>query len=126
MLKSRVSPEKSPAATPPEGEERRGSVRYIFRHPPMLRFLVRPSFQSARGFLKDLSAEGAGLLVGQELRQGTVLFVQLRGMHRGTTRTQLARVVHCTPQAAGRWLVGCRWTCPLGPEELRHALADVS
>ena len=71
-------PEEAPSLDPAADEDRRGCVRYIFRHPPMLRFLVRPSFQAARGFLRNLSTDGAGLLVNQELRVGTVLFVQLR------------------------------------------------
>jgi hypothetical protein len=124
MLHPSPPPEELPADELPADEERRGCVRYIFRHPPMLRFLVRPSFQSARGFLRDLSTEGAGLLVSQELRVGTVMFIQLRGFRRGTTRTQLARVVHCTQHGSGCWLVGCRWTCPLSADELRHALHE--
>jgi hypothetical protein len=126
MLLPCPSPNELPTAESGVEEERRGCVRYIFRHPPMLRYLVRPSFQAGRGFLKDLSTHGAGLLITQELRVGTVVFVQLRGLRRGSTRTQLARVVHSTQHGSGRWLIGCRWTCPLSPEELRHALQDAS
>ncbi len=126
MLLPSPSPPEQPETEPAADDERRGCVRYIFRHPPMLRFLVRPSFQAGRGFLKDLSTEGAGLLVSQELRVGTVVFIQLRGLRHGTTRTQLARVVHCTRQTSGQWMAGCRWTCPLGAEELRQALLDAS
>jgi hypothetical protein len=90
----------------------------------MVRFLVRPSFQCGRAFIKNISATGIGLLLSHEVAPDAVLFVQLRGLRRGGSRTHLARVVHVTPGGPGRWLVGCRLTCTLSDEELREALRE--
>lgn len=104
--------------------ERRCCERYHYRRQPLVRYLVRPSFQSGRAFLRDLSRHGLALLVTRPLDAGTILFVQLRGSRRGVTHTQLARVVHVTEQSPGRWLVGCELTCPLSDEQLRLCLAE--
>jgi hypothetical protein len=85
---------------------------------------VRPSFECGRAFLRDLSRHGLALLTTRALVPGMVLFVQLRGPCRGTTLTQLARVVHVTEQSPGRWLVGCELTCPLSEEQLQFCLGE--
>ena len=104
--------------------ERRNAARHPYRRQPLVRYLVRPSFHCGRAFLRELSPEGLSLLVSQPLEPGMVLFVQLRGRRPGATHAQLAQVVHVTPQSPGRWLVGCRLTCPLSDEQLRQALHD--
>jgi hypothetical protein len=104
--------------------ERRCCERYYYRRQPLVRYLVRPSFQSGRAFLRDLSRHGLALLVTRPLDPGTILFVQLRGSRRGVTHTQLARVVHITEQSECRWLVGCELTCPLSDEQLRLCLGE--
>jgi hypothetical protein len=104
--------------------ERRHCARYHYRRQPLVRYLVRPSFQAGRAFLRDLSRHGMALLVTRLLDPGTVLFVQLRGRRRGTTCTQLARVIHVTEQSPGRWLVGCELTCPLDDDQLRLNWGD--
>jgi hypothetical protein len=106
------------------GPERRASARHRPPRPPLVRYLIRPSFQCGRAFLRDLSRYGLALLVTRPLEPGMVLFVQLRGSRRGGTCTQLARVVHVTEQSPGRWLAGCELTCPLTDEQLRLSLAD--
>ena len=117
-----TAPAERPASPAPG--ERRESVRYYFRHRPMVRFLIRPSFQCGRAFVKNISATGIGLLLSHEVEVGSVLFIQLRGLRRGLTRTQLARVVHVTPEGPGRWLVGCRLTGTLSDQELRDSLRE--
>jgi hypothetical protein len=102
--------------------ERRTSTRHAYRRQPLVRYLVRPNFQCGRAFLRDLSREGLSLLVSQPLHPGTVLVVQLRGRRPGGTHTQLARVVYLAPHSPGRWLVGCRLTCPLSDDQLRQNL----
>jgi hypothetical protein len=102
--------------------ERRSCTRHAYRRQPLVRYLVRPNFHSARAFLRDLSQEGLALLVSQPLEPGMVLFVQLRGRRPGATFTQLARVIHVMPHAPGRWLVGCRLTCRLSDQQLRQTI----
>jgi hypothetical protein len=120
-------PNRAPRATGVPGSpapERRCCERYPFRRQPLVRYLVRPSFEAGRAFLRDLSPYGLSLLVIRPLDPGAVLFVQLRGARRGVTHTQLARVVHVTEQSPGRWLVGCEFTCPLGDEQFRHGRSE--
>jgi hypothetical protein len=102
--------------------ERRSCGRHGYHRQPLVRYLVRPSFHCGRAFLRDLSHEGLALLVSQPLPPGTVLVVQLRGRRPGGTHIQLARVVHVAPHSPGRWLVGCRLTCPLSDDQLRQNL----
>ncbi len=90
----------------------------------MVRFLVRPSFQSGRAFLQDVSRIGLSLLLSHRLEPGAVLFIQMRGTRKGNTHTHLAKVVHVTRQPTGVWVVGCRLTCPLSDEELGLALGE--
>jgi hypothetical protein len=104
--------------------ERRSCARHPYRRLPLVRYLVRPSFNCGRAFLRDLSHDGLALLVSQPLEPGTVLFVQLRGRRPGATHAQLARVVHVTPQAPGHWLVGCQLTSPLSDDQLRQTLRN--
>jgi hypothetical protein len=76
--------------------------------------------------LRDLPAEGVGLVTASAVQPGAAVLVQLPGAQPQTGRTQLARVAHATPQALGDWLVGCRLTPPLaGPdlERLRQLFA---
>ena len=105
-------------------QDRRAWHRYHCQRQPLVRYLVRPSFECGRAFLRDLSRHGLALLVTQPLNPGTVLFVQLRGRRRGNTCTQLARVIHLTEQSPRRWLVGCELSCPLSDEQLRLSMGD--
>jgi hypothetical protein len=97
-------------------------VRYYFRSRPQIRFRVRSSLECGRAVIKDLSATGIGLFLSHEVALGTVLFLQLCGRGRGSTHTQLARVVHATAERPGRWLIGCQLSCPLSDKELLDAL----
>ncbi len=104
--------------------ERRACSRYYFGPNPVVRFLVRPSFQCSRAILKDLSVEGIGLMLNRKLEPGTVLVVQLRGGRRGTSQTRLARVVQATPHDSGHWLIGCKLTWHMNTDELWALLEE--
>jgi len=70
---------------------------------------------SRHGWLVDVSAGGAGLLVTDEVRPGTRLALELAplvGVFHGL-------VVHNIYLGDGTWLVGCRFDNPLGEDDLR-------
>src|SRR5437868_2577357 len=90
------------------GEEQRDGKRFRCSRPRLVRLLARPSFQSFRAVVHNVSARGLGLILGRALEVGTVLAVQLRGSRQeGLSCILTARVQHCTRQANGNWLVGC-------------------
>src|SRR5262249_5934858 len=64
------------------------------------------------------SATGVGLRMERRFEPGTILAFQLDRQEEDFSRTVLARVVHSTPQPAGKWLVGCIIASELSDEEL--------
>jgi hypothetical protein len=98
--------------------DRRQSVRFRCPDFPEVQYLLPGQGQRGRALLRDLCAEGIGLLTASALGVGTALLVQIPGAGPGTTSTQLARVAHATPQPVGDWLVGCRLTPPLSGQDL--------
>jgi len=70
----------------------------------------------------NLSAGGAGLLCDQALEDNTLLLVQIRSAARDRCYELPARVVHCTRQINGDWMVGCEFSEKLGPDDLEALL----
>lgn len=85
---------------------------------PLIRILIRPSFRSLPAYVVDASPGGLGLLLDCPLKRGFVLALQLPGGPDGQNHVAGARVVHCTDCGNGRWLVGCRLSQRLTPEDL--------
>ena len=114
------TPDAEPRPTPPP-ERRRGE-----RHDPPRVFRCRVS---ARGgalgpsaAILDLSAQGAGLLIGRPLEAGAT--VNLRFTRAGIAPLAVqARVAYCTGGDDGRWLLGCEFTRPLTDAQLDALLA---
>jgi hypothetical protein len=73
------------------------------------------------GTVRDISANGIGLLLNRRFEPGTRLVIELPSLACGTRQSVLARVVHATPLAIGFWLLGCVFSAPL-PEDEFHAL----
>jgi hypothetical protein len=84
---------------------------------PMLKFLVRPSFQSYRAVARDVSRRGISLYVTRELTVGSRLALYARGRHRGHSCLLTARVVYANRQGVN-WLIGCELSRPLSDGEL--------
>ena len=112
------------AAHDPAPQEQRAAPRLRPVLRPTVRLFVAPHYRPGTAVLFDLSVSGAGLLVRQEVPEAAVLLVQLRG-GRGSTRTQLGRVVRRARLKAGAWLLGCQWLCPLGEHELGDGLREL-
>jgi PilZ domain len=106
----------------PSPPERRASARRPCPGAVLVEFLVKPTFSRGRGQLRDLSAEGLGLLLLHRLDLGVVLFVRLPGLRPGSSVTQMARVMHTTRLPDGSWLVGCKLTHRLSEVQLRAVL----
>jgi hypothetical protein len=70
------------------------------------------------GHAVDVGLDGVGFLAERPLRPGTVLALQVLEGPPGASRTRVARVAHCAPAGAGRWLVGCAVSPPFSPAEL--------
>jgi hypothetical protein len=101
--------------------KRRASVRYCL--PAGTGALIQAASRSEPGWLINASVTGLGLLLGRQLEPGTPLEVQVRGAP-PVLAGLAARVVHCTPQAAGEWLVGCVLEWPLTEAALQALVAD--
>jgi hypothetical protein len=75
-----------------------------------------------RGWILDLSKQGAGLLLTQPLTAGTLIVLHLKSTG-GDRRYELpGRIVHATTQVAGDWLIGCEFADPLTPDDLEALL----
>jgi PilZ domain len=101
-----------PRIDDPSQVEKRACDRFYFHYSSLIRFTVQSSAQSGRAVLRDISAEGLGLLLKTWLEPGTMLVVDLPGLG-GATQSQAAKVIHATPYVRGGWLIGCQFTSPL-------------
>lgn len=101
--------------------ERRVAVRHLCRCKILVRFEDACGLASwEEGALRDISAGGLGLLLGDTPPIGAVLIVEPSG--RKGRRVFLARAV-CVTRQIGGWLVGCESARWLGEQELRSWLA---
>jgi hypothetical protein len=69
----------------------------------------------------DISQGGIGLVVGRQFAPGTPLTILLKSATDAIYEFQ-ARVVNCTRQADGDWLVGCQFSSQLRPDQLQALL----
>jgi hypothetical protein len=72
------------------------------------------------GKIRNVSREGVGLLLDQELEPGTVLKVELAGADEAVMTVVLACVVYASPVKRGQWLHGCAFVSELSDAELQH------
>jgi hypothetical protein len=75
------------------------------------------------GKIRDISREGMGLNMSRQFEPETELIIELAERPK-VLRHLVARVVHATPEANGRWLIGCRFDRVLSSEELKIILAQ--
>jgi hypothetical protein len=137
------------------GVEGRTQKRYRCREKKIVRFAIRPSFENFQALVRDVSTSGIGFLYNQPLDIGTLIAIQLKGKQPGSSMVRMARVVHirrhfpvkdapwvkkkpllqsifCVlggeekePEPQFIYLIGCRMSVPLSPEEL-EGLCDTS
>ena len=75
-----------------------------------------PKSLARLSIVRNISANGIGLLLTHRLEPGTKLDVELRSR---SIVTRVAQVVHSTKQETG-WLVGCTFDNPLSEPELQQ------
>ena len=121
MPETLPSLQAGPRTAPPAGERRR-SPRPACRPAPALCFVPWPSELGRLGHAVDVGPDGVGFLTEGPLRPGTVLALQVLEGAPSASRTRVARVAHCAPAGAGRWLVGCSVSPPFSPEEIASLL----
>jgi hypothetical protein len=112
-------PEKRSNPPPPERrrEGRRDPTR-VYR----CRVTARSGALGPSAAILDLSAQGAGLLIGRPLREGAT--VHLLFTRAGTPPLAVrARVAYCTDSDDGRWLLGCEFDRLISDDQLRALLA---
>jgi hypothetical protein len=110
------------APDPVSTDDRRSAVRFPCRPGAEVRFLVKPSFRSRRGFLRDVSAGGVALNVSQAVEEGAVLLLELPAGPRGETALRVARVVGVRRDPVGYYLLSCSFTRQLGDRQVFGAL----
>src|SRR5207248_2839289 len=71
------------------------------------------------GIVRNLSTHGIGLVLDTWVYPGTEIVAQLTNSCRLFCCDLEMRVVHCTPQPSGSYLVGCEFNAPLPHETVR-------
>jgi hypothetical protein len=121
MLSACIRPTPESTANGHE-PERRCVPRYQSDLFPLIRILVRPSFQPYRANVRDISVLGLGIVCDRHLQPGAVIAIQLQRRHAGVSGILSASVAHSTPLSDGTWLCGCRLSRCLSDDELYSLL----
>jgi hypothetical protein len=91
----------------------------------LVRFIVKPSFQSIWGVIADFTPAGLGLVSTRWVDPGAALAIQLEDLRADLCYVVRATVKHVTRQDKGNWLLGCQFTRPLEPEERECLTGDL-
>jgi hypothetical protein len=93
------------------------------RHPANLEttcHLVNSHLPGQKVRVRDVSRGGINFLSDREMPPGTLLRIDLPRPSTGGESVMLACVMHCRPQAAGGFSIGCAFSDELGNEELQE------
>jgi len=97
---------------------RRREARYHCGPATLGQVLTVEPGETRRGWILDLSKQGAGLLLPQPLQPNTLFVLHLKSTA-GDRRYELpGRVVHATTQPNGDWLIGFHFADPLSADDL--------
>jgi hypothetical protein len=69
------------------------------------------------GKIRDISVGGLALAMSRPFDVGTLLIIDLEV--KGGLRSFFVDVVHATPEGKKRWIMGCKFICPLREEDLQ-------
>ena len=96
--------------------ERRAEVRYLCDKQVVCYELAAQQRLWAR--VRNISANGIGLLLRAPIAAGTELVVEMKTLDPSTSFTLVAHVIHCTLQQDQSWIVGCRFLSKPHEEDL--------
>jgi serine/threonine protein kinase len=103
----------------PGGPERRATVRYPSRKGSSCQPLRGDKDRSWRATIRDVSADGVGLVLERRFEPRTVLALELAPTETEPARRTLVRVVRVTPLASRRWLLGCVFAARMGEDDVQ-------
>jgi hypothetical protein len=96
--------------------------RYPCVRSTTVRLLARPSFQSYRASVNDVSIREIGLIVERSFELGTVLAILLQTEHAGLSGILSATVRQAMPRSDGYWLLDCSLSRCLTDDEVSALL----
>ncbi len=115
-----MSPLRCPFA-PPAAIDRRVAVRRPCR-PGTAAGVAADNLLARNTRIANLSVTGLALRLRQRVRRGARLLIQMTNEPLGLAYDLAARVIHCTREPDGKWLVGCASLRELSPSELETLL----
>ena len=113
-----------PEGIPPEGDmrrrwrDRRRTVRYMCAPATVGRLYVAEDREYQYVCVLNISEGGIGLVLEHPVAVGTWVIIQVRTIETRVADDLPARVIHCTPQVSGEWLIGCEFAEPLTADAL--------
>jgi hypothetical protein len=118
MAKPAASPPTEPDGAPAV-TERRTAERYPSDLLTSVHPLALPKKESVAAMVKDVSTGGISLVIRYRFEPGTLLVIDIDGASDSGAHPLLGRVVHTTPRADGRWVLGCALRRQLSAEQLQ-------
>ena len=97
----------------PVPSERRTEARFRAAADKKACLVERPQFWSWSVTLRNLSANGIGLVARFPPRPGSIIAVDVPARRPSQSLTLVAQVAHATPLPNGEWLVGAALRVPL-------------
>jgi hypothetical protein len=99
--------------------ERRARVRFHCTLDTFCFPLQTAGEACCEGQVQDISQKGIGLVLNQPFEPGAILGIEMGYKVRRRSRILVARVIHITAQADGRWLVGCEFAFQLTDRDIK-------
>lgn len=103
--------------------ERRVYERHHLSTSSACRVIVTMGKGSYPATILDLSLGGVGFAFSQSIDPGKLVIAMLTNPERAFSKLLCLRVVHCTEEEDGQFIVGCEFMNPLAEEELVAMLA---
>ncbi len=101
------------------GIERRVAPRYGCSLTTSCRLMAAVPGRIFTVRVRNISATGISLVVGQALEPGAVFEIELRSVSRNVSRLLGVRTVYCIEHPCGELILGGAFAEPLSEEELR-------
>jgi serine/threonine protein kinase len=118
-----LAPARSSASAKTIGVyEKRATARYASQQDGFCQTLQGKKAGCWEAVIRDVSADGMGLILGRRFEPRTVLVLELNPTADLPARRVLVRVVRAAPLPPGRWLLGCDFGVRLNEDEVNSLL----